>query len=208
MAAVTLSELRERIKREIAREDTNINTVVDEAIRTAIRYWEYTRAWFNVARSTITLAANSDNVSLPSDYKYPIDVRLLSGGVYLGENNGFTPLTWEEFEEESTDSNVTGQPGFWSSLGNTLYAYPTPTSAYTIRLSYVQGDATSPEADGDSSVWFDEGQDVIRNHAIGELYSSAFGEPELGASYKLLAQEYFDSVMSATANRNTRYRLA
>ena len=83
-----------------------------------------------VVRATTT--ADSQYLSLPTDWLEAINVEITSGD--------FTPLLQQSIESldvyRKANDNNSGQPVFFSIVDKTLELAPTPDTSYTLQLTY------------------------------------------------------------------------
>lgn len=163
-----LLTLRTRIKADLSVNGTEYDTQVDDAIRSALRNRRGAEFWFLEKTDTITLTSATNSVSLPSDFANPISFRLSSGGVWKGQKNGFQFISYNKLETEYLQSVTlaTGIPAYCAVLNTTIYTDKLASSSLTIQCRYYRKDASLPTDDTDTSVWFDDGYDVIRADAM------------------------------------------
>ncbi len=199
----TLSTLREQIKSELQVNGTALDELVDNAIRSALRLMYGRRFWFLEARTTITLASGNSSVSLPSDYSASGTFSLVNGASVLQDGAGFDYLTFDNLERDYLllATLPTGAPVACAVLNGTLYTSHTADQDYSVRVSYFKKDATLPTAGTDTSVWFDEGYDVIRANARLIFKREAQGY-EANQADEDLAQYYYGNLCQAGAMYN------
>jgi hypothetical protein len=170
----TLSELRNRIKRDLIITTTEYDTRIDDAIRSALRSLKQGKYWFLLKRENVTLATNNDSVALPSDLGSLKAARLLSSGAWYAQGRGFTQKPLDVLYREYKTYATTQQPEFWALEGTSLVTDSSADADYTIELSYWRKDASEPTSDAATSVWFEDGLDLIRTKAI-VLFKSGEG---------------------------------
>jgi len=165
----TLSTIRDHIKTDLfIIGSTDYDAQIDNAIRSALRLMWGKQFWFLQTSQSITLATSATSVALPTNFSAPNTFRLSASGVWLGDGRGFDFLGYNRFEREKLRDTtlLTQQPSACAILGSTLYVDCTSNADYTISCNFWKKDASLPTSSGDTSVWFDEGYDVIRSRAM------------------------------------------
>ena len=162
----TLQDVRERIKSDMAITGSIYDVQIDDAIRSALRELRGRKFWFLEAVGTTTIPSGSAGGALPSDFGNPGSFSLITGGLWLGDGNGFDFLSLEKLKQDywNTFPIPTGQPEACSIVNRTLYSSHTADQDYTVSLFYFRQDAAPPTA-AETSVWFDDGYDVVRSKA-------------------------------------------
>jgi hypothetical protein len=172
-----LAAIRSRIDRDFELNGSR-NSDIDDAIRSAIRANQGRPLWFLHTLTTITLASGTSTATLPTDFGAKDTFRILINGTYYGQGDGFDYLFFDDLNAYHRKSLSSGQPRRCAVLGNTLYFDATADANYTIEVVYYKKDVTLPNADADTSVWFDDGQDVIRSHAMAILADETLEYPD------------------------------
>lgn len=171
MAAITLATLRQRIRNEIKdSQQTQYESFIDDAIRSAIRFYSHARLWFLEKNDQLTHASGNLSKTLPTDFHLMIGLRILVGGVWIDHDGGFTHVTWNELKNYNKDFTTTGVPSKWALFGTKFHFDVVSDADYSLDVTYIKKDVTLPSADSDTSVWFDDGQDLIRNKAMEFFY--------------------------------------
>ena len=167
----TLSDLRTQIKLDTRVNGTEKDSQVDNAIRSALRQLRGKKYWFLRAIGDLTLSSSASTVSITgtlTQFSAPDTFKISDGNTWRFDGNGFDFLTYENLERKYLQSVTlsTGIPVACAVLNGTLYTSHLADGTYTIRCSYYKQDATLPTADADTSIWFDEGYDVVRSLAM------------------------------------------
>ena len=208
----TLADMVTRIARDTGL-GTSFAQEIKDSIVAAIRLHETEPLWFLQDRTTLTLQDGDISVSLPDDFKAHISLRVLVNGRWMGERHGFKSRTFNELLEENTDDTNTGYPETWALFGSRIYVNRTADDDYDLDLPYIKGDVAYPSADSDSSVWFDEGFEVIRLeataiflrdrvHATSEELIAAIKSAETGAA------EHLETLQKRSTTRLHTHRLS
>lgn len=204
MAAVTFGAMKDRISSETNRDSTEEVAAIGDAIVTAIRFHDRKRFWFTETNTTLTVSAAANTVSLPTDFRALINLRVLVNSQYIGKDGGFLPVSYEQLKNDETDPTRTGSPEEYSLFGSQIRVTPLADQAYTLDIDYTRGDTTYPSADGDTSIWLgDEGQDLIRNKAKAIFCRDTFGADDLAAFFESQAASYLNNLI---IDNNTRDR--
>lgn len=169
----TLSDIRNRIKRDLTITSTVYDTQIDDCTRSAIRTYSGRPMWFLQKTDTVTLPASASSVALPSDFASLRFCRLYNStsvGSYAAGGTGFDFVS--DFGRFRKDyCSVLGSanaPTKYSIDGGYIYVNATYTTDQTIEVNYYKKDITLPASDGDTSVWLgdDGGVDAIRTLAM------------------------------------------
>jgi hypothetical protein len=207
MAAVTFSALKTRIQREVNRPSTTYLTDIGEAIVTAIRFYDRRPVWFTEKSSTLTLSSGSATASLPTDFRRLINLQLQVDSRYRDVNNGFKPVEYEVLRRNWLDPTLSQTPVEYALFADTLYFNCLADQDYTVRIDYNYGDVTYPSADGDTSVWFDEAQDVIRYEATAIFYDDRLHDEAGFTKNKAKADLHWNNLLMRSNSQKSRYTL-
>lgn len=197
--AVNYGQMQQRIKNDVNRPSSSNDTAVKESINTAIRFYNGRRLWFLEEKETLTLLNGDSSVALPDDFQSMLKLKYLYNNFWYSERNGFMETTWESLEDLAENSTATGRPKWWALFGDRIYFDVMANDDFTIDISYIKGDVTEPSADGDTSVFFDEGQDLIRYKAESFLYSDYLHDSDGAGTSEAKAQQVYNQL---TARQN------
>lgn len=167
----TLSDLRTHIKLDTKVNGTEKDSQVDNAIRSALRQLRGKRFWFLKQESTATLASTSSSIWLPGvlpDLSIIDDVQLSDEISVYYDGAGFDFLSYSDYKRKwyTQVEKPTGRPLACTVRNGTLTFSHSADQSYTALIDYYNQDETLPTADSDTSVWFDEGYDVVRSKAM------------------------------------------
>lgn len=207
MAATTFGALKTRIQREVNRPSSGYLTDIGEAIVTAIRFYEGKPVWFTQKTDTITLSDGDSTASLPTDFKSLINLQILVDDKYRGVNNGFKEAEFNVLRRDWLDPTLSETPQEYALFAEALYFNCLADQDYTLRIDYNYGDVTYPSADGDTSVWFDAAQDVIRYEATAIFYEDRLHYDKGAAIARAKAQSYYNNLLIRSNSQKSRYRL-
>lgn len=202
MVAQTLSQIRSRIKSDLAINSSIYDAQIDDAIRSAIRQYKGRAFWFLEKVDSLTFEEDTTSAALPSDFGSLILARVLRNGSYydLTYVAGWRDFTREYRASYSDGALVSSYPQAFSLLGESLHFDVTADTDYTIELSYYKHDATEPTADGHTSVWLDDGRDAIRSLAFAMFKDEAQDYQAAGADWSR-AQIYLDRLENTNLGR-------
>jgi hypothetical protein len=183
----TYGVMIDRIEDEILR--TDIRSSVEDAIKTSIKHYSDERFWFNEASEdpNFTTVTSSNTYTLSAAY---LEIDHMTVEVSSNEY----PLirrTFDWYREVQTNPvTVVGIPTDYAEYEDKLWVYPTPNGAYPVRLyglkKITELDSVGELTLTDTAVtndWFTHGEDLIRNRAIGLIYSHKLRSPELAVPY-------------------------
>lgn len=182
----TLGEVTARIREDIDR-GSDYDPRIRRAIAEAIRFYRSKRLGFNIKRAYATLTSGNEYVSLPTDW---VEADFLQ----LQDNTRREPMdevTYDWIEDQRGDTEERGEPYKYAIQHRTLRLYPIPDRTYTLMLSfqYELKDVSISASDGATNAWLDEAEELIRKHAMGELYVLYIDGPESIAKGQLLRRE-------------------
>lgn len=185
----TFGTMIDRIEDEILR--TDINSNVQQAIKSAIKYYESHRFWFtegnNGADSLTFGSSNTATYTLSSEW---IEIDALTTTVSSNEY----PLierTVDWYRTINTNpATVIGTPSDYALHADALWIYPSPNSNYQYTI-YGHRKITALDSNGDltltdttiSNAWFTFGEALIRNRAKYYLYADVLENPERASYY-------------------------
>ena len=163
----SLSDIRNRVKRATERTGTtSYDEQIDDAIRTALRAFRGRKMWFLHTTGDVTLVSGQSSVTLPADFSLHETARILVNGRYWADRDGFDYIPFNTLQQRYRDNLAAGTPRHCAIKDRTLFVDAIADTNYTIALSYFAQDAVLPEADSDTSLWFDEGEDVVFTRAL------------------------------------------
>lgn len=192
----TLSTIRNRIKSDLELSGTARDSQIDDAIRSAIRWYNGSQLWFLQKKDAVTLLTGNDSVALPSDFGSlkPRSGRLPYSGIYYSQGYGFDQYTWAELNGRFRSNLTSARPTKYAISGSTLYVDCLADGDYAIELTYFKKDATEPTGDSGTSFWFEEGQDAIRARAMA-FFKDEAQDYETAANDWARADAYFSKLI-------------
>lgn len=130
-------------------------------------------------------------------------LRLIKNGIYIGNSNGLVGVDYEKMLDSQYVINYSGTPTAWALYGSKIYFNAFADQDYTLSMAYNVGDLVYPSADSDISIWFNEGQDIIRYHAMGVFYNDNLHSAELAQPCFELAKGYLNNLLQRNVNSSS-----
>lgn len=187
-----LGTLKSRIADDIARSD--LTSQIATAINNAIRHYERERFFFNEATASLSTAAGTQTVALPSDFIAADNVRVtVNGSTY-----DLSRRTKAYIDTLTVMPTHTGQPCDWAIFANLLWLWPVPDAIYTVTMPYQKSLGALSAAD-DTNAWMVEAEGLIRNRAESEIYSSVIRDQEMAALTRGWEMDELRSLQSQTS---------
>lgn len=163
---MTVATMREQIKSDLVIVGTIYDTQIDAAILSALRQLRIRKFWFLETLADLTLASGANSLTLPTNFAAPDTFDIISGGSRFTDGDSFDFLSLENLRAKYWTSNpvTTGTPVACAVSNRTLYFSHIANQEYTIPAIYSAKDVGTLAA-GDTSIWFDDGYDVVRSMA-------------------------------------------
>lgn len=185
------SELNRSLDDAFGNTGETFATAVNRSINAAIQHYESTRFRWNEMRESEykSTVSGTRQYALPGNMIRMDTLKLLYNGSYID----LQKRTWEEIDRKDTQqSGTTGIPTLYCIYGNMLRLFPTPNGAYWLSASYLKRDLPTsvtgsftnyiPVSGAYSMTvtatashlnrlngWYQDGEELIRSRAIGEL---------------------------------------
>jgi len=163
---------------------TDLTSVIQDAIKTAIKHYEGNRFFFNDAIRTSTTTANDEYLSEPSDLVEidTIDVTISNTKVPL------IPRTFGYIDNLEVSTSFTGYPREYALINQQIRLYPIPDAAYTITLSGAKR-LTDLSATADTNAWMTYGEELIRSRAVADIRANILRNQQAIQEQLTLAQD-------------------
>lgn len=209
MAAATQLEMRQRILKEVKdSQQTQYESFIDDALRSAILFYSDQKLWFLQKMETVMLLETASSVAVPTDFQLIISLRISVDSRWRGDVDGFQQKTHDQLQGFSQDQTLTGVPRYWALFGSSFYMDKLADDDYALEVSYYKKDTSLPDADGDTSVWYDDGKDLIRNKAIEYFYRDRLHNFEKAADYEIRAERILKQLQMINLKRGLSSGLA
>ena len=189
----TFLDLKTKVASEIHR--TDLTSQVSDAIKSAVRYYDSQRFWFNESSGTFSTVANQVEYgagTVPNGI-VEIDLVTLTVNSRIQE---LSPKPWQELAAVDQTSWA-GIPYYYGWRAKSLRLYPRPNAVYTCSVYFL---LALPElsADADDTVWTNEGADIIRHRAKAEIFDSVLYAPQMADRCRLQENETFSRMIKRT----------
>lgn len=192
----TIAEMKDRIAREIHRDD--LSAEIAEAIADAVTDYQHVRFAFNQVRDTFVTVAGTEfytSATIPNDIG---EVDSLT--VEVNGRKVFLPAwPFSVMEKIQTTTNSRGQPQAWSWYAEQIRFYPIPDAAYTVTVSYLQ----RLPVPTDTNAWTEEAEQLIRHSAKKRISRDYLRDFEGAASAESAESAAFRRLMRESRQLNT-----
>jgi hypothetical protein len=196
-----LGRMVARIREDIDR-GSNFDPRIKQAIVDAISFYKTRRLGFNIKRARALLTSGNEQVSLPLDWIEADFLRLEDDG----SRKPMEEVTYDWMEDEGRNDDIRGRPTKYAIQHRELRLYPIPDRSYTLVLSfqYDLQNVSLSASDGETNAWMTEGEELIRKHAMSELYVLYIDGPESIVKGQLLRRECSDEILPVLESRAAR----
>jgi len=197
----TYATMRARIVDEMANDGALTTNQIDNAIQSAIKFYEREEWWFNVRSVFFNTVVDGEIYgSSPFDtFNDLIEVKAISCGSGATDKQPLRSVD-NSFIEDAQDGSVTGEPQYYTRVANRLRFYPIPNAEYRINLTYVYKLATLVN-ESDTNAWVEECEELIRNGAKRRIALEILQADDLAARFATLEREIYDRL-----RRENRFR--
>lgn len=195
----TVADIRDRIKDDLVLTDTEqYDTQLVSAIQSALRELRGKRYWFLEAYATLTSTASSEEIDIRAqvpDFGVIKSIDLIFTNTRYVDRYGFNLVSFDKLRADywTVSPLRTQRPRACAELNGTLYLSDTWGAALSLPMVYYKQDATLPAA-SETSVWFDDGQDLVRAKAqyIFKRDSQGMTLQEADADMVVMAEKRLD----------------
>ncbi len=146
------------------------------AINAALRFYRANRFGWNQKRAETLIQSGDEFIDLPPEW---LEVDQL----VLEDDNNRDPLTertYDWIEERLRTRNRSGRPTDYAIQNRQLRVYPPADRSYSLVMSllYELQDVSLSSSDLASNAWMTEGEELIRKHAMADLFVMYIGGEE------------------------------
>jgi hypothetical protein len=197
----TFGEVVAKIREDLNR-GSDADSRIKRAIADAIYFYRAKRVGFNIKRAYAVVTSGNEYVSLPTDW-IEADFLQLQDGT---RREKLEEVTYDWIEDQHVDENERGEPYKYAIQHRTLRLYPSPDRSYTLMFSfhYELKDVSVSASDGATNAWLTEGEQLIRKHAMAEMYVNYIGGAEAVAMGQLLYDECSKTYLPALESQAAR----
>lgn len=197
----TFGQMVNRIREDLDR-GSSYDGRIKQAIVDAIRFYRSNRLPFNTKRARAVTQPDQEFYPLPLDWIEADFLRLETDG----NRDPIRPVTYDWIEDHNRTDGNTGRPLKFAVQSSELRLYPVPDRSYTLVLSFVY-DLTSVSisaSDNSTNSWTDEAEELIRKHAMSDLYVNYIDGPEAIAKGQMLRRECSDEILPVLVSKAAR----
>ena len=163
------------VRDDLAR-GTEYDGRIRRALSAAVGFYRSKRLPFNQRRLASGVTSSTEFLSLDPSYMQIDSIRMSDGG------GGYYPLrktNWGEIESRATSPTVTGIPVVYAVQARQIRFYPIPSQSLSFDMTVVQDLWGSTSlSDSHSDAWTNEGEELIRLHAMVEILQVYRNSPE------------------------------
>lgn len=203
---MTLGTMIDRIADELGAR-TDLNTQIEKAIRSAIKFHERERFYFNEAHSTFTTSIGQEYYDA-SHFSNPGEMVEIDSIRVTVDGSSYTliPRDYGYIDSVASGSSITGEPSDYAKYGQQLRLYPIPSAARTVVVSHLTKFA-SLSATTSSNAWMVDGEELIRYRAKADLFLNVIRDPQESGNFVVAEQRVLDGLRSETTRRISSGRL-
>lgn len=166
----TLGQMRARIARELQIDASTFSSEIDDAIFTAIAFYDDHDFWFKESSPTKFVATLTNEFSLASIVPGLSSIKKVV--VHLGSRR--LPMeyrTYSELIDLDIDDNFAGDPVYWTVHHGALLVEPRLRASHTIELIHSRKLSLTASASA-SSAWTTEAEELVRMHAEADILNN------------------------------------
>lgn len=196
----TFGNMVRRIRVDLNRGSDHDNRI-KEAIADAIKRFRGKRLGFNQKSSRTTLISDQEVIALPTDWIEVDHLRLEVGS----DRQPLQEVSYDWIEDRQRGTPSDGEPTRFAIQNRQLRFYPIPDKSYTLVMSFhfEMREVSVSASDAATNAWMDEGEELIRKQAMGDLYVSYIGGSKKEEGL-LLLDDVSKNVLPALESRATR----
>ena len=203
---------------------TDLETEIKEQIQETIRYYnrkswaptEFRGFQFTTAASTTwysTVDLTSGDGDQSTSGRTSVDVNTILAINYMRTNPGASgqnePLwrrSYQEFEKYFEGSTPTGIPTYYTVYAGQIGLWPSPSQAYTV---YGSGSVkpTVPTSDSDTSVWFDQANELIEAGALKRVCVKYLRDRDRARDFETMERDQMGALSGETLLRSSSGKL-
>jgi hypothetical protein len=178
---MTLATMRDRIDDELLRGGT-LDTQIDREIVSAIAHYKRRRFWFNEGTTTSNTAASVEYQAMPTDLLSLDSIRIAQGNdpVPLIERPMSTLEAW------GASTTQVGMPSDFAKYKDTVRLFYCPDAIYPLTWAGII-DLGTPSGDSDTSAWFVEAEEMIRERAKAAVSINVIKDADAKGEQRALA---------------------
>jgi hypothetical protein len=139
------------------------------AVHSALRRQRGARYWFLFGFTSLNTTASSESIDIRAqvpDFGAISKAEAIYNGQRYTDKMGFAKMDFAQLRAKYWQQSPIpeGQPYAYAERNGTLYLSHKAPSVYTLQMEYYKQDASLPALSG-TSIWYDEGYDLIKSLA-------------------------------------------
>ena len=191
----TRGTLITRILSELHLENGSFTSQVENALTSAVAYYQSERFWFSEGTTEFTVATAS-TITLSSDLPSAVILDTVEAVTASGRIT-LQPETWPDFSSHGT---ATAEPTSFCVQGQLLHLWPTNNQTRTIAVSW-SGRYTMTASNSSSCVWTNEAEELIRLHIKVDLCENFLLDLPAADRYRGREGSVLDRLVEETIKR-------
>lgn len=159
---------------------------IKEAITDAIKRFRAKRLGFNQKNSQTVLLSAQEVIALPTGW---IEVDFLR----LERDRDRIPLrevSYDWIEDRQRGEPNSGEPSKYAIQNRQLRFYPIPDQSFTLVMSFLCDlpEVSVSASDSATNAWMDEGEELVRKQAMGDLLVTYIGGSRVAEGQAMLGE--------------------
>lgn len=201
----TFLDVRNRVADQLARAD--LSTQIDREIQLAIARYNRRVSWLHEVRGvTLTTvigqpwyaALNLSAGAGPQDVtgRTAVDVADVQKIEYMRDASyeDLRQVSYRDFERFFDTTGAAGRPAYFTLYAGQIGIWPVPDGVATYTLSVVAKPAV-PSSATDTSVWFDQAQELIENAAAAAICRKFIQDGERAQAFQVYETAAWDDLV-------------
>lgn len=213
----TLLDVRNRIADQLSRSD--LSTQIDREIQLAIARYNRRVSWLSEVRgATLTTVIGQRFYSTldlsggagPQDVtgRTAVSVQDVQKVEYMrdADDDPIEQIDYREFERRFDVSGTTGGAEYFALYAGQIGLWPAPDAVETFTLSVVVKPVV-PSASSDTSVWFDQAQELIENAAAAAICRKFIQDGERAQAFQVYEAAAWEDLVRESNQKMATGRL-
>ena len=213
----TFLDVRDRVADQLARSD--LSTQIDREIQLAITRYNRRVTWLHEVRAvTLTSVAaqawySSVDVSTgagPQDVagRTAVDVSDIQSVRYMrtADYDDLKQVHYSDFERFFDTTGSGGRTAYFTLYAGQIGIWPVPAGVETFTLSVVCKPVI-PASATDTSVWFDQAQELIENAAASAICRKFLSDGERAQAFKVFEDAAWDELLAESNQKAATGRI-
>lgn len=188
---MSVQSLKSRIEDELDRSDLSLQ--VDQAIETAIKYYQLDRFFFAESRVTFFTRVDAAYYSFPE--AAAIDMIEITD--HQGSRTSLRQIQWSELREALGPAQPHRYvPHVWASYGACFGVYPIPDAIYQMTIHFSRAMPVD-----DENPYIVDAEDLIRYRAKREIYTHVTKDADMAGMMAQAESDLLEKIHAHSARR-------